>query len=121
MKFSIALFLGVFYVSSSLLAYIVVPRNTADSTDRMNAGGDPPDRPGLKDIQRAPEYLDDFWGKNDYYYSKYGITETGGAIRNPIYDTDNPPYYPYPNTDYYDPSVRDYNYNTRYYRPYYPR
>lgn len=112
----------LFTHQNQLSAYVSIPRSTADTTDRMNAGGDPPDRLGLQDEQRSPEFLDDVWGENDYYYSQYGIRETGGAIKDPIYDSENPPYYPYPNTYYNkDPALRNYDTNTRYYRPGYPR
>jgi hypothetical protein len=89
----------------------------------MNAGGDPPDRPGLIDEQRSPEFLDDWWGRNDYYYSQYGVRDFPG-IRHPAYDTVHPTFYPYPNT-YYEynvnnPNIRYYDYNMRYYRPTYP-
>lgn len=105
----------------SLFGYVVVPRSNADSTSRMNSGGDPAEREGLRDEQRSPEYLDDWWGVNDYYYSKQGIQETG-KIRAP-YDSNNPPYYPLPNTQYYNPSTDPYQYqynSTRAYRPAFP-
>lgn len=109
-------------------AYVAVPRSTADTTEKMNTGGDPPDRPGLIDEQKSPEYLDDWWGVKDDYYLNYGRQRTG-TIRHPTYSTENPPYYPYPNTDYYpyqnNPhyyhNAKYYDYNTRYYRPDYPR
>lgn len=79
-----------------IAAYVAIPRSPMDTTDRMNAGGDPPDRPGLMDAQRSPEFLDDFWGMNDYYYSQYGMHEVG-TLRDPAYNVMAPPYYPYPN------------------------
>ena len=97
-----------------LSAYVVIPRSGADTTNRMNAGGDPPNRTGLRDFQRSPEYLDDWWGVNDYYYSRYGIRETH-SLRDPEYTT----WYPLPNT-YYQDSSNYYNAD-RYYRPGYPR
>lgn len=103
--------------SNQLSAYVSVPRSTADTTDRMNAGGDPADRPGLRDLQRHPEYLDDYWGRNDYYYSEHGIKQTG-TIVNPAATT-----HPLPNTYYQEansPPTQYYN-TTRYYRPAYPR
>jgi hypothetical protein len=125
------LFSGTLYLSLSFLfpdvnhlsAYVAVPRSTADITDRMNAGGDPPDRPGLMDDQRSPEFLDDWWGRNDYYYSQYGVREFPG-IRHPAYDTLHAPFYPFPNTysenNVNNPNIRYYDYNMRYYRPTYP-
>jgi len=123
-----SLFLALFFVVAdvqTLSAYVVIPRNADATTDRMNAGGDPPTRPGLRDAQRSPEYLDDWWGRNDYYYSEYGIRETG-RIRDPVYNSDRPPFYPYPNNNYYNTSPfynspQQYNYSNRYYRPGYPR
>lgn len=114
------LYLSISFLSSDfqqLSAYVSVPRNTSDTTDRMNAGGDPAGRTGLKDEQRSPEYLDDYWGKNDYYYSKYGIRETRNVV------DPNATSRPLPNTYYQDanaPPTQYYN-STRYYRPAYPR
>ena len=119
---SLSLTLILFFTHfTPLSAYVIIPRSNADTTNRMNAGGDPPDRSGLRDDQRSPEYLDDWWGRNDYYYSEYGIHENQ-TIRNPAYNAESPPYYPWPN-EYYDkdPNVRYYNTNTRYYRPYLSR
>lgn len=116
--------LSIFYPDfPKLSAYVVLPRSTADTTFRMNGGGDPATRVGLMDDQRSPEYLDDWWGVNDYYYSTYGIKSTQN-IYNSSYNSDNPPYYPLPNTYYEDTNMplSQYPYNaTRYYRPSYPR
>jgi len=98
-----------------LSAYVVIPRSTADTTDRMNAGGDPADRTGLIDEQRSPEFIDDMWGRNDYYYSQYGIPKTH-SVYNPYYNE----YYPLPNP-YYPPDGSTYYNSGRYYRPGYPR
>lgn len=87
---------------NQLSAYVSVPRSGADTTDRMNFGGDPPDRPGLRDLQRSPEYLDDVWGKKDY---------------NPYAIRPNPNV---PNT-FYEPETKYYDYNTRNYRPGVPK
>jgi hypothetical protein len=121
-QFAKSLFLEPFYlaivclcVNPQLSAYVSIPRSTADTTDKMNAGGDPPDRPGLRDDQRSPEFIDDWWGRNDYYYSQYGIRETH-SLNNPYYDSN----YPLPNT-YYPPDSSTYNNSDRYYRPGYPR
>ena len=103
-----------------LFAYVVIPRNVDDTTERMNAGGDRANRPGLRDAQRSPEYLDDRWGVNDYYYSDHGIYETR-TIRNPSYSSNNPPYYPLPNVDYDRNHYRDQYRNYNYYRPGYAR
>lgn len=121
--------LSSLYTNSQLSAYVAIPRSTADTTDRMNAGGDPPDRPGLRDDQRSTEFLDDYWGQNDYYYSQYGIQEVHSLV-NPENIGQTPPYYPLPNT-YYDSTViaPQYDYNnsrydyqsTRAYRPPHPR
>ena len=126
------LFFGPLYLTLNLLsftqlsAYVSIPRSTADTTDRMNTFGDVPDRPGLRDIQRSPEYLDDWWGKNDYYYSYHGRRYTGGSQHQPEYDLHRPPYYPLPNTSYnedipkpphshYSPDIRSYQSNNGYY------
>lgn len=114
----------IFTEGSQLLAYVVIPRSTADTTDRMNGGGDPEDRPGLRDLQRSPEYLDDYWGKRDYNYYDYQRRDMRG-LGNPAYDLNRPPYYPYPNSYYYDtPSssyLYPYSYGSRYYyQPTYP-
>lgn len=101
--------------SLEMSAYVSVPRSTSDTTSRMNAGGDPPTRTGLKDDQRAPEYIDDWWGHNDYYYSTYGIRQTK-SITNPYANSR----YPLPNT-YYPPDSSTYDSGGRYYRPGYPR
>jgi hypothetical protein len=101
--------------SQQLSAYVSIPRSVADSTDRMNAGGDPPDRAGLRDTQRSPEFVDDWWGRNDYYYSQYGIRETR-SVAAPHYNS----YYQLPNS-YYPPDSSAYYNNGRYYRPGYPR
>lgn len=122
-RFSKSLFLGSLYLALSFLytdfqqlsAYVTIPRSGADTTSRMNAGGDPATRPGLKDEQRSPEYIDDYWGKNDYYYSQYGIRKTH-QINNPYYNS----YYPLPNTIYPPDSSTYYN-DGRYVRPGYPR
>lgn len=156
LRISKSLFFTSFYWAVTLVhfhelsAYVVIPRSPADTTDRMNAGGDPPDRPGLLDDQRSPEYLDDWWGVNDYYYSLYGIYETHN-LYDSAYNSNRPPYYPLPNPGYeYTPysqygypysqygypysqygypypysypynAPNQYHYNTtRYYRPYYP-
>lgn len=127
-------FFGPFYLTLCLLsndfnqlsAYVSLPRSTADTTDRMNTLGDAPDRPGLRDFQRSPEYLDDWWGKNDYYYSYHGRHYTGGSPRHPEYDSHRSPYYPLPNTSYnedipqhpnsyYSPGTRSYQPNNGYY------
>lgn len=98
-----------------LSAYVNIPRSTLDTTDKMNAGGDPPERTGLRDQQRSPEYVDDYWGRNDYHYSTHGIKQTG-TVLNPYYDT----YYPLPNT-YYPSDSSNHNNSGRSYRPGYPR
>lgn len=120
--FSRSLFLGLvlalsfFYTDfQRLSAYVAIPRSTADTTDRMNAGGDPPDRPGLRDDQRSPEFIDDWWGRNDYDYYEHGIRETH-SMADPYYNS----YYPLPNT-YYPPDSSTYYNNGRYYSPGYPR
>jgi hypothetical protein len=105
----------LFTDSQQLSAYVSLPRSVADTTDRMNAGGDPPDRAGLRDDQRSPEYVDDWWGRNDYHYSEYGMRKTGTVV-NPYYDT----LYHLPNT-YYPPDSSSYYNDGRYYRPGYPR
>lgn len=119
--FSRTLFLGLLLAlsflytdSQRLSAYVTIPRSEADTTSRMNAGGDPANRPGLKDDQRSPEFIDDVWGRNDYYYSQYGIRETR-SVRDPAYNS----YYPLPNS-YYPPDSSTYN-SGAYYRPGYPR
>lgn len=104
-------------LTTQLHSYVSVPRSNADTTARMNAGGDPPQRPGLKDNQRSPEYIDDWWGRNDYYYSKYGV-QYSHTLKNPTYNTDSPPYYPWPNTYYNNTQNVQYkDINTREYRP----
>lgn len=124
LRFSKAIVLGSFYVTllfstletQQLSAYVSIPRSSADTTTRMNTGGDPANRPGLLDVQRSPEYLDDWWGRNDYYYSTHGIQETHSII-NPEFDTE----YPYPNA-YNPPTGSNEYYNSgRQYRPGYPR
>lgn len=112
---SFSLFFIHFAAELQLSAYVNIPRSTLDTTDKMNAGGDPPERSGLRDKQRSPEYVDDYWGHNDYYYSTHGIKQTG-SVTHPYYDT----YYPLPNT-YYPPDSSNYNQTGRYYRPGYPR
>ena len=113
-------YVGMFYLALSLLnaqhlsAYVTIPRSSADTTTRMNEGGDPPTRPGLLDTQTSPEYLDDWWGRNDYYYSTQGIKETH-TIVDPYYNT----YYPLPNT-YYPHDSSTYN-NSGRHHPDYPR
>jgi hypothetical protein len=122
-RFHCSLSLSFFLINGDqqLSAYVTIPRSTADTTLRMNSGGDPPTRPGLIDEQRSPEFLDDFWGQNDYYYSQHGIYETR-SIRDPVYNSNLPPYYPFPNIYYQnDPNLKYYDYGGRYYRPYYPR
>jgi hypothetical protein len=117
---------GSLYFAGSILccdlhqlsAYVVVPRSTADTTDRMNAGGDPADRPGLRDQQRSPEYLDDWWGRTDYYPA-YSNRDPSLAPY-PSSTLTHPSYlHPYPNPYYYDAPNR-YDDSTRYYRPAYP-
>lgn len=111
------LFLGALYLALffELEAYVTIPRSESDATTRMNQGGDPPQRGGLIDEQRSPEYIDDWWGRNDYYYSRHGIRETN-SVTNPYYNS----YYPRPNTEY-PPDSSSYNNSGRYYRPGYPR
>lgn len=110
-----------FCLLASANAYVTVPRSGADTTARMNAGGDPAQRPGLQDNQRSPEYLDDWWGRNDFYYYKYEYPQNR-MLKDKFYNSDSPPYYPWPNSDYNSnqPDVRYYDSNTRYYRPNYP-
>ncbi|MFI0434280.1 MAG: hypothetical protein ACH350_00955 [Parachlamydiaceae bacterium] len=102
-------------IFSPLSGYVTIPRTEADTTSRMNAGGDPANRPGLRDNQRSPEYMDDWWGRNDYYYSLFGIRQTK-SVTNPYYNS----YYPLPNT-YYPPDSNTYDHNARLYRPGNPR
>src|SRR5262245_57030957 len=115
--FSRSLFLGLLLAlsflytdSQRLSAYVTIPRSEADTTSRMNAGGDPATRPGLRDEQRSPEYIDDWWGRNDYFYSQYGIRETR-SVTDPYYNS----YYPLPNA-YYPPDSSTYYNNGRYSR-----
>jgi len=107
-----------------LSAYVSIPRSEADSTYRMNFTGDPPTRAGLRDLQRSPEYLDDWWGRNDYYYSAYGRQSTGGNnIYNPYYAGSGPPTYPLPNSFYDYEGTNSQPYYNRvnpYYNRYYP-
>lgn len=92
-KFSRLLSLGLFSLAFSFLladfhqlsAYPLDPRRNTDTTNRMNTGGDPPNRPALKDNQRKPE----------------SVTST--SIRNPEYNTGNTPQ---------DASAPHYYYNT---------
>lgn len=95
---------ALFFLSLHLIlsSYVSVPRSNADTTDRMNYGGDPPFRPGLRNQERSPEYLDDFWGKKDY--NPYSIRPDPSV----------------PNT-FYEPEIRYYDYNTRNYRPGVPK
>lgn len=113
-------FAFLFSEVNQLSAYVVMPRSTADTTDRMNMGGDPADRAGLRDSQRSTEYIDDWWGRKDYDYMEYQSRDIR-SFRHPTYDLNRPPYYPYPNTYYYDaPSSYPYgNGGARYYQPYY--
>lgn len=64
-----------------LSARLVVPTEVEDTTDKMNTGGDPADRPGLASPQPNPEYHGDWWGPRDYYYG--GGYPEGLEYRNP--------------------------------------
>jgi len=109
------------FLCQPLTAYVSVPKNYNDTTDRMNRGGDPPDRGGLIDQQRPAEYLDDRWGVDDRYYYEHGYLETG-TVFDPIYNSTTPPYYPYPNPYYPETNELYYPYYPyEYYRPGYTR
>lgn len=86
-------------IFNALSAVIVIPYN-GDTTDRMNTGGDPADRPAWQGAQKNPEYKESWIYPREYYYGKGYPYQA-----NPYYWN----LYPDPTTHAYYRGPEDYN------------